>query len=170
MISMHQRKGDSRWFREMKPRTAAPPWKLAAQLPVSLREKCFHVRFNLANKIYIKDMPILSEGITSATQMTEQLVYCLEVSRQDGMQAIQIFQKAHQKYLVSHMVWFFEPTYAVCVWFFETGSHSPCWPRTLYEDQAGLELVILLPQPPKCWDYRYAPWCLTIFVSLGLIS
>jgi hypothetical protein len=26
-----------------------------------------------------------------------------------------------------------------------TGSH--------YVAQAGLELVILLPQPPKCWDY-----------------
>jgi hypothetical protein len=24
-----------------------------------------------------------------------------------------------------------------------------------YVVQAGLELVILLPQPPKCWDYRH---------------
>jgi hypothetical protein len=30
--------------------------------------------------------------------------------------------------------------------FFETGSH--------YVPQAGLELMILLPQPPQCWDYR----------------
>jgi hypothetical protein len=26
-----------------------------------------------------------------------------------------------------------------------------------YAAQAGLELVILLPPPPKCWDYKYAP-------------
>jgi hypothetical protein len=23
--------------------------------------------------------------------------------------------------------------------------------------QAGLELVIILPWPPKCWDYRHVP-------------
>jgi hypothetical protein len=23
--------------------------------------------------------------------------------------------------------------------------------------QTGLELEILLPQPPECWDYRYVP-------------
>jgi hypothetical protein len=33
--------------------------------------------------------------------------------------------------------------------FFETGSWSVA--------QTGLELSIFLPQPPKCWDYRYAP-------------
>jgi hypothetical protein len=33
--------------------------------------------------------------------------------------------------------------------FSETGSH--------YVAQAGLELTILLPQHPKCWDYRHAP-------------
>jgi hypothetical protein len=32
--------------------------------------------------------------------------------------------------------------------FFQTGSH--------YEAQAGLKLPILLPQPPKYWDYRRA--------------
>jgi hypothetical protein len=32
------------------------------------------------------------------------------------------------------------------IFFFETGSHCVA--------QAGLELVILLPQPLKCWDYR----------------
>jgi hypothetical protein len=26
-----------------------------------------------------------------------------------------------------------------------------------YIAQPGLELTILLPQPPKCWDYRHAP-------------
>jgi hypothetical protein len=33
--------------------------------------------------------------------------------------------------------------------FLETGSH--------YVVQAGLELVILLPQPPKHWDSRHGP-------------
>jgi hypothetical protein len=32
--------------------------------------------------------------------------------------------------------------------FFETGSH--------YVAQAGLELSILLPQPPECWDSKSA--------------
>jgi hypothetical protein len=33
----------------------------------------------------------------------------------------------------------------------ETGSH--------YVAQAGLELVIILPQSPECWDYRYLLPC-----------
>jgi hypothetical protein len=31
----------------------------------------------------------------------------------------------------------------------ETGSHC--------EAQTGLDLAILLPQPPKCWDYKCVP-------------
>jgi hypothetical protein len=26
--------------------------------------------------------------------------------------------------------------------------------QSQYEAQAGIELVILLPLPPKCWDYK----------------
>jgi hypothetical protein len=29
-----------------------------------------------------------------------------------------------------------------------------------YIGQASLELSIILPQLPNCWDYRYAPLCL----------
>jgi hypothetical protein len=40
----------------------------------------------------------------------------------------------------------------------ETGS--------VYVAQAGLELMILLPQPSECWDYRHGPpylrvWCIS---------
>jgi hypothetical protein len=38
---------------------------------------------------------------------------------------------------------------------------SLCSPA-LYVAQAGLKLVILLPQPPKCWDYRQVLPCLVI--------
>jgi hypothetical protein len=34
-------------------------------------------------------------------------------------------------------------------WFFETGSG--------YVAQTALELKILLPPPPKCWDYKCIP-------------
>jgi hypothetical protein len=34
--------------------------------------------------------------------------------------------------------------FVVSFFFFETGSHYV----------AGLELMIFLPQPPECWDYR----------------
>jgi hypothetical protein len=37
----------------------------------------------------------------------------------------------------------------IYLFIFETGS--------LYGTQAGLELSILLPQPPKCWDNRCEP-------------
>jgi hypothetical protein len=36
--------------------------------------------------------------------------------------------------------------------FFETASYSVA--------QAGVELKILLSQPPECWDYKHAPKCL----------
>jgi hypothetical protein len=34
---------------------------------------------------------------------------------------------------------------------------SPEWPGTCYIAQADLELTILLPQHPSCWDNRYEP-------------
>jgi hypothetical protein len=37
---------------------------------------------------------------------------------------------------------------------FETDSG---WPRIFYVAQAGLKLVILMPQPPKCRNCRNAP-------------
>lgn len=29
--------------------------------------------------------------------------------------------------------------------------------RSYFVAQAGLELAVFLPQPPKCWDYRSGP-------------
>jgi hypothetical protein len=31
--------------------------------------------------------------------------------------------------------------------------------KSCYATQAGLELEILLPQPPECWGYRGVPPC-----------
>jgi hypothetical protein len=48
--------------------------------------------------------------------------------------------------------------YAMTVTCFETGSQSTAhWHWTYHVTQADPELVILLPLPPKCWDYRHAP-------------
>lgn len=41
---------------------------------------------------------------------------------------------------------------------FKKGSH--------HTDQDGLNLVILLPQSLKCWNYRHAQCCLHCFFSL----
>ena len=43
---------------------------------------------------------------------------------------------------------------------FETGSHYAVQAglELTFVAQAGLKLaLILLPQPPKCWDYRHGP-------------
>jgi hypothetical protein len=49
------------------------------------------------------------------------------------------------------------PLHFVCIYLFSflmTGFH--------YVAQADLELVIFLPQPPECWDYRHTlPWLAT---------
>jgi hypothetical protein len=42
--------------------------------------------------------------------------------------------------------------FCFCFCFFETGSH--------YVTYIGLKLLILLPQPPKCSDYKQASLCL----------
>jgi hypothetical protein len=49
------------------------------------------------------------------------------------------------------------------VFLFETGSH--------YVAQAGLELSVLLPQPPECLDYRRAP-CLAAapLSAVGIVT
>lgn len=42
--------------------------------------------------------------------------------------------------------------------------------RSYYVSQTGLNLLILLPQHPKCWDCRlvsYTTWCYILSVSLG---
>ena len=41
---------------------------------------------------------------------------------------------------------------------FENESHGfRGWPGTSYISEADLELLILLPLPPQCWDYKRAP-------------
>jgi hypothetical protein len=36
---------------------------------------------------------------------------------------------------------------------------------SFYVSQAGLELTLILPQPPECWDYRCATPCLAQVLS-----
>lgn len=43
--------------------------------------------------------------------------------------------------------------------FVDSVSCNPEWPPTHSEAKAGLELLILLGPPPKCWDYKDAPPC-----------
>jgi hypothetical protein len=53
----------------------------------------------------------------------------------------QLFFLIANKNMIMSLLFFF--------FFFETGSCQIA--------QAGFDLVILLPQPPECWDYRHAP-------------
>jgi hypothetical protein len=44
--------------------------------------------------------------------------------------------------------------------FWDRISRSQGWPQTQPVVKTDLELLILLPLAPECWDYRNAPWCL----------
>jgi hypothetical protein len=37
--------------------------------------------------------------------------------------------------------------------------YSQDWAETHYVAQVGLKLLILLPQPPECWDHRHVQQC-----------
>ena len=41
------------------------------------------------------------------------------------------------------------------------------WLQICYAAETGFELLVLLPWPPKCWDYRQAPLCLA-YTGLGV--
>ena len=63
-----------------------------------------------------------------------------------------------------------EPSFPPCIFalVFERVSWSPGWPQTDCKVEASLELLILLPLPPKCWDERCIPPFLAIFICLGV--
>jgi hypothetical protein len=69
-------------------------------------------------------------GITSCPLRPQALIY----------NASQLIQRTWK--LLSQLLSLF-------FFFFETGSHY------IAQAQAGLEFTIVLPQPPKYWDYRY---------------
>lgn len=43
-------------------------------------------------------------------------------------------------------------THKVCIW--DKVSCSPAWLGTCYVGEDGLKLLIILPHPPKNWDYK----------------
>jgi hypothetical protein len=45
---------------------------------------------------------------------------------------------------------------------------EPRWSQPTHVSQAGLELEILLPQPPKCWNYSWVPSHLALLLSLSI--
>lgn len=52
--------------------------------------------------------------------------------------------------------------YCCCLWLFETRCHCVA--------QAGFKSMILLPQPPDCWKYRFATPCSDLLSQPGLNS
>jgi hypothetical protein len=52
---------------------------------------------------------------------------------------------------------------------FETPSHYVTQVQTHHMVYANLKLVILLPQPPRCWNCRCAPPCLTCIILMRFV-
>lgn len=69
--------------------------------------------------------------------------------------------------LLSSLDSFCELRFFIQLFFSKIISCSPRYPWTFYVVEEELELLILLPPPPKCRDYRYAPLYL-LYVVLGI--
>jgi hypothetical protein len=68
-----------------------------------------------------------------------------ELEKAAQRRGLELRHRAHQPPTCSTFV-FYIPVFIDLL---ETGSR--------YVAQAGLKFLILLPQPPECWDFRHAP-------------
>jgi hypothetical protein len=79
---------------------------------------------------------------------TIEASYLLEKGKDlAGMVQTELLCWINTETLSSTPAWWYMPIFSLSL-FFEMGS--------FYLAQAALELMILLPQPPKCWHYRWA--------------
>lgn len=57
--------------------------------------------------------------------------------------------------------------YLVAIYLTQVLVDSHSWPGTLNEAQNGLRFMLLLfPETPEYWNYRYVPPCLAVAVSI----
>jgi hypothetical protein len=62
------------------------------------------------------------------------------------------------------------PYLFICLFIYSDRVLQPRLVGTFYVSEAGLKLVIFLPPPPECWDYKHVspdPVVLTFSLSLS---
>lgn len=144
-FSLVRRKLERLWWAHAQPARMKPtgqPWNWA----VAFNKTMWQLSESLLNTELNELHNLINSKVTSCIDKSVWLTDSLSPSFTQTLR--QPFSTCHQSLLGFLFVCFWSGVGCQV-------AHSPCWPWTSYVTKDGLELMILLPLPPKCWDNRY---------------